>query len=86
MKKKLITVLVATFLLLTACDVAKESKESSIPTTEISTENSVTSIVDRDFPIYKVVIKGEYLRSEPEVGYNIITGLDYGSTVVVLKE
>lgn len=40
----------------------------------------------RDFPIYKVVIKGEYLRSEPEVGYNIITGLDYGSTVVVLKE
>lgn len=86
MKKKLITVLVATFLLLTACDVAKESKESSIPTTEISTEKSVTSIVDRDFPIYKVVIKGEYLRSEPEVGYNIITGLDYGSTVVVLKE
>lgn len=86
MKKKLITVLVATFLLLTACDVAKESKESSIPTTEISTENSVTSILDQDFPIYKVVIKGEYLRSEPEVGYNIITGLDYGSTVVVLKE
>lgn len=86
MKKKLITVLVATFLLLTACDVAKESKESSIPTTEISTENSVTSILDRDFPIYKVVIKGEYLRSEPVVGYNVITGLDYGSTVVVLKE
>lgn len=86
MKNVLAIVLSAALLLTTACDVSNESIDSIGFTTEFSTDNPATGTVDQDFPIYKVVIKGEYLRSEPEVGYNVITGLDYGSTVVVLKE
>lgn len=85
--RKIRTALISVILLMTtACNAAKETTGSSAFTAKDNSETPTTVIVAQDFPLYEVVIKGSYLRSEPEVGYNIITGLDYGSTVVVLKE
>lgn len=86
MKNVLAIVLSATLLVTTACDIVGKSTESTVLASESGTFNSVADTVNQGFPVYTVVIKGDYLRSEPEVGYNVITGLDYGSVVVVLKE
>ena len=87
MRRIFATVLSALLLMVTACNAVKEpSESSSLSTTAPSIENSATATTLQDFQVYEVVIKGAVLRSQPEVGENVITGLDYGSTVIVLKE
>ena len=92
MKKAFATLLAATFLL-TSCTVVNESTGSSVSETEISSSETATTVESTalfekadQYPVFKVVIKGSFLRSEKEYGENIIAGLQEGSEVIVLEE
>lgn len=92
MKKAFATLLTATFLL-TSCNAVNESTGSSVSETEISSSETTTTVETTalfekadQYPVFKVVIKGSFLRSEKEYGENIIAGLQEGSEVIVLKE
>ena len=92
MKKVFATLLTATFLL-TSCTAVNESTVSSVSETEISSSETTTTVESTalfekadQYPVFKVVIKGSFLRSEKEYGENIIAGLQEGSEVIVLKE
>ena len=92
MKKVFATLLTATFLL-TSCTAVNESAVSSISETETPSSETATTVETTvlfekadQYPVYKVVIKGSFLRSEKEYGENIIAGLQEGSEVIVLEE
>ena len=91
MKKAFATLLTATFLL-TSCTAVNESTVSGVSETEISSSETTTvestALFEKadQYPVFKVVIKGSFLRSEKEYGENIIAGLQEGSEVIVLKE
>lgn len=92
MKKAFATVLTAT-LLLTSCTVVNESAPSSVSETETTFSETTTTIETTalfekadQYPVFKVAIKGSFLRSESEYGENIIASFQEGDEVIVLKE
>ena len=89
MKKAFATLLSAT-LLLTSCTVVNESAVSSVSETETTFSETTTTIAlfekADQYPVFKVAIKGSFLRSESEYGENIIASFQEGDEVIVLKE
>ena len=91
MKKAFATVLTAT-LLLTSCTTVNDSAASSVSETETTasemTTVETTALFEKadQYPVFKVVIKGSFLRSESEYGENIIASFQEGDEVIVLKE
>ena len=92
MKKAFATVLTAT-LLLTSCTNVNESVANSVSETETTASETTTTVETTalfekadQYPVFKVAIKGSFLRSESEYGENIIASFQEGDEVIVLKE